>query len=198
MQDLTEEMVDAGEAAWSEPAKGDDAYLRPKLRKVYSAMLAASPPPVGDAGLVERADDWIEPYKIWRTEMDAAGQVPAGSVAFKAGFVAALSVRPAGEPAAWEYQDVEGEWHLCADLEDKQGIEREDARYGHVTPFRALYPAPSVQPAEQADLVEALRAHCYTISERHLSGYRVILGFDTREAAQKAHLAIAALHKRED
>ena len=39
--------------------------------------------------------------------------------------------------------------------------------------------------------VSALQAACYVASEPHLSGYRVILGFDTLNAAQDAHEALA-------
>ena len=44
-------------------------------------------------------------------------------------------------------------------------------------------------PAEpvNARLVEALNKRCYTLSESHLSGYRVVLGFATLEEAQCAH-----------
>lgn len=49
------------------------------------------------------------------------------------------------EVRAWEYRDVEGNWHLCRDLEHKQAIEDENWRLAKVrTVFRPLYASISV------------------------------------------------------
>jgi hypothetical protein len=40
-------------------------------------------------------------------------------------------------------------------------------------------------------LAEALSRRCYTMSGPHLSGWRLIIGFNTLEEAQAAHTAVA-------
>lgn len=40
-------------------------------------------------------------------------------------------------------------------------------------------------------VVSPLGFHAYAMSERHLSGYRLIVGFDTLEQVQAAHQAVA-------
>lgn len=49
-------------------------------------------------------------------------------------------------------------------------------------------------PAEPARLTEALSKRCYTLSEGHLSGYRVVLGFETLDEAHCAHEEISKAH----
>ena len=41
------------------------------------------------------------------------------------------------------------------------------------------------------DEVNPLAARCYVMSESHLSGYRLILGFETLDAVQAAHEFLA-------
>lgn len=42
---------------------------------------------------------------------------------------------------AWEYQDIDGEWHLCTSLDHKRGLEWEAKHLGCITPFRPLFAA---------------------------------------------------------
>lgn len=100
----------------------------------------------------------------------------------------------ATEPVAWQTRmrptgaNVWGDWHfgkMTADNTD--GWEWEE---------RALY---TIAPTgDSGALREALAAGCYMMSEPHLSGYRLIIGFDTLPAIQNAMQAVAtALSKRE-
>ena len=50
--------------------------------------------------------------------------------------------------------------------------------------------------AEGVDTVAALGCHAFASSDKHLSGYRLTLGFDTLEQVQDAHKAIVDLGKR--
>jgi hypothetical protein len=43
------------------------------------------------------------------------------------------------------------------------------------------------------ETVNPLARHAYTFSEPHLSGYRLVIGFETLEQAQAAHRYLAAL-----
>jgi hypothetical protein len=40
-----------------------------------------------------------------------------------------------------------------------------------------------------------LEAHCYVLSEPHLDGYRLVIGFETLEEVQAAHEYLATLNK---
>lgn len=58
---------------------------------------------------------------------------------------------------------------------------------------RASLPAP--QQATPAQEVHPLASRCYAMSEPHLSGYRLVLGFETLEAVDAAHTWVANVRK---
>jgi hypothetical protein len=74
-----------------------------------------------------------------------------------------------------------------AELNPNQGFEESD----HPAVLQAAA-ALSHLAAEQPQ-PNPLTARCYTMSEPHLSGYRLILGFQTREAVEAAHHWVVCL-----
>jgi len=70
---------------------------------------------------------------------------------------------------------------------------------GEAIRLRAASPPADAQAeARDADtrrLVNALTRRCYTMSEPHLSGSRVVIGFERIEDAGEAHVAIAAVKR---
>jgi hypothetical protein len=52
-----------------------------------------------------------------------------------------------------------------------------------------------VQPSKKPPAASPLSVYGYAMSEPHLSGYRLILGFETLEQVQAAHSAVAELSK---
>lgn len=57
----------------------------------------------------------------------------------------------------------------------------------------ALHKALTQRPAAQE--VHPLASRCYAMSEPHLSGYRLVLGFETLEAVDAAHTWVANVRK---
>lgn len=55
--------------------------------------------------------------------------------------------------------------------------------------------APAPQQATPEPAPHPLAARCYTMSEPHLSGYRLILGFETLEAVDAAHTWVENVRK---
>lgn len=53
---------------------------------------------------------------------------------------------------------------------------------------------PVIQPAAQAE-AHPLASRCYTMSEPHLSGHRLVLGFETLEAVDAAQTWVANINK---
>lgn len=54
---------------------------------------------------------------------------------------------------------------------------------------------PAPQQATPAQEVHPLASRCYAMSEPHLSGYRLVLGFETLEAVDAAHTWVANVRK---
>lgn len=54
---------------------------------------------------------------------------------------------------------------------------------------------PATQQATPAQEVHPLASRCYAMSEPHLSGYRLVLGFETLEAVDAAHTWVANVRK---
>lgn len=111
----------------------------------------------------------------------------------------ALRERVAGEAVS-----LPPDWSLTTTVRHvwEAGFDR--GRFGHasqkpdhadaiakaVNEIQARFSAPSTT-AETAGLVEAPPPPCYLMSEPHLSGYRVILGYETLDQSMDAQTALA-------
>lgn len=99
-----------------------------------------------------------------------------------------------GEVVAWRTFDGEGGYDY-RDFEGNENYASEWARLnpGHKGWVEPLYTTPpSSKPAEGGeDDGNPLSKRCYTMSESHLSGYRLIVGFESLGDAQDAHSWVA-------
>jgi hypothetical protein len=77
--------------------------------------------------------------------------------------------------------------NACLELAAKHGFAtgHGDTVGDMIREFSAQIPGPAYAPLSH------LQKACYVMSEKHLSGYRLVLGFETLADAQAAHEAIA-------
>jgi hypothetical protein len=111
----------------------------------------------------------------------------------KAERAAIAAMRPADLREPW--QITQGKACGCGGQDDMCPCQNENPWPRPFVDWKARAEAAEASTAALVRRVEELEAglakRCYVLSEQHLSGYRVILGFETLIDAQAAHDALA-------